>query len=105
MIILENQDERSPLKTELEGDIDITTPSATLLPATAQPPAYIPTLPPNLIVPSYQAVPHPHHVTPPRRQFPIRRLLVTFAIACLVLLSSGAILYGFYKTAISSFEI
>ena len=100
MIILENQDERSPLKTE--GEIDITTPSAGLLLATAPPPPYVPTLSPNLIVPSYQAVPHPHHVT--HRQSPIRRLLVTFAVACLVLLLCGAITYGFYETAMSSFQ-
>ena len=96
MIILENQDERSPLKTE--GEIDITSPSAGLLLATAPPPPYVPTLPPNPLVPSYQAVSHPHHVA--RRQSPIRRLLVAFAVACLVLLLCSAIIYGFYKTAI-----
>lgn len=97
MIILENQDERSPLKTE--GEIDIATPSDALLLATAPPPPYIPTLPPNPIVPSYQAVSYPHHVTVPRRQLPIRRLHVTFAIA-LVLLLCVASMYGFYMTAI-----
>lgn len=96
MIILENQDERSPLKTE--GGTDITTPSA------ASPPPYVPTLPSNVIVPSYQAVPHSHHVTAPRRQLPIRRLLVTFAIACLVLLLFGVIMYGFYKSVITPFQ-
>ena len=99
MIILENQDERSPLKTE--GDIDIATPSADLRLATATPP-YVPTLPPNLVVPSYQAVPHSHHVTVRRQQLTIRRLLVAFAIACLILLLCGASMYGFYKAAISS---
>jgi hypothetical protein len=94
MIILENQDELSPLKTE--GEMDITTPFASLLLSTAPPPPYVPTLSPN-----YQAVPLPHHVTP-RRQFLIRRLHVTFAIACLVLLLCGAIIYGFHETAISS---
>jgi hypothetical protein len=90
MIILENQDEHSPLKTE--GEVDIATPSAAL---------NVPTLPPNPIVPSYQAVPHSHHVTVPRRQLPIRRLLVIFAISCLVLLLCSAFIY---KTAISSFQ-
>ena len=99
MIILENQDERSPLKTE--GDIDITTPSAALRLATATPP-YVPTLPPNPVVPSYQAVPHSHHVILPRQQLTIRRLLVAFAIASLILLLCGAFMYGFYRTAISS---
>jgi hypothetical protein len=93
MIILENQDERSPLKTE--GEIDITA-------LTAPPPPYVPTLSPNLIVPPYQAILHPHHVTIPRRHSPIRRLLVSFAIAaCLVLLLCGTIMYGFYKDVIS----
>lgn len=103
MIILENQDEHSPLKTE--GEIDITTPSASLLLATAPPPPYVRTLPPNPIVPSYQAVPHSRHGTVRRRQLPIRRLLVAFAIACFVLLLFGAFMYGFYKTVIiSSFQ-
>lgn len=106
MIIFENQDERSPLKTE--GEIDILTPSAPLL-ATAPPPPYVSTLPSNPIIPSYQAVTHPHHnhVTVPgvtRRNIPIRPLLVTFAIACLVLLLWGSFMYGFYNTAISSFQ-
>ena len=97
MIILENQDERSPLKTE--GDIlDITTPSAAQSLLLAPPPPYVPTLSPNLIVPSYQAVPHPHHVTI-RQQFRNRRLLVTFAITCLILLLCGAVIYGFYNSA------
>jgi hypothetical protein len=91
MIILENQDERSPLK--IEGEIDVTTRSAA--------PPYLPTLPPISTAPSYQAVPHSQHVTLPRRQLPIRRLLVA-SIACLILLLCGAFLYGFYKTAISS---
>ena len=99
MIILENQDERSPLKTE--GDMDITTPSPSLLLATAPPPPYVPTFPPN---PSYQAVPHSHHVTLPRRQLTIRRLLVASMTACLVLLLCGAFMYSFYMTTISSFQ-
>ena len=89
MIILEHQDEQSPLKTE--GEINTT--AAQL--ASALPPPYVPTLTPNPIVPSYQAVPHSHHVTVPRRQSQIRRFLVSFAIACLVLLLCGAFMYGF----------
>lgn len=87
MIILENQDEQSPLKTE--GEINTTAAQLAL------PPPYVPTLPP--IVPSYQAVSHPHHVTVPRRQLPIRRFLVFFAVACLVFLLCGAFMYGFTR--------
>ena len=91
MIILEHQDEQSPLKTE--GEINTT--AAQL--ASALPPPYVPTLTPNPIVPSYQAVPHSHHVTVPRRQSLIRRFLVSFAIACLILLLCGAFMYGFTR--------
>jgi hypothetical protein len=90
MIILEPSDERSPLKSE--GEIDITTPAAT-----APLPPHAPTLSPNPIVPSYQAIPHSHYDTLPRRQSPIRRLLVAFAIACLVLFLCGAFIHSFYK--------
>lgn len=90
MIILEpsdNQNERSPLTKGVET----TTPSAAL--ATAPPP-YAPTVPPNPI-PSYQTVPQhslAHHVIISRRRSPFRRLLVAFAIACLVLLLWGTFL-------------
>jgi hypothetical protein len=94
MIILEPSDERFPL-TKSEGEIDASaTPSAA---ATALLPFYASTLPPNPSVPSYQAIPHSHHDTLLRRQSPLRRLFVAYAIACLILLFCGAFINGFYS--------
>jgi len=93
MIILEPSDERFPLKSE--GEIDASpTPSAA---ATTTLPLYTSTLPSNPSLPSYQAIPHSHHVTLLRRQSPVRRLLVAFAIACLILLLCGAFINGFNR--------
>ena len=86
MIILEPSDEHSPLKSE--GEIDITIPAAA---------PHTPTLLPNPIVPSYQAIPHSHYDTLPPRQSPIRRFLVAFAIACLVLFLCGALANSLHK--------
>lgn len=83
-IMIVNQDDgRSPLKR-----------NDTPVPATAPPP-YAPTPPPNHI-PSYQAIPQTPHVILPRPS-PMRRFLLAFAVAILVLLLWSAFLDSFDK--------
>ena len=96
----DSQDERSPLKKDVE--INTTTSSAAL--ATAPPPytsiASIPTPSPNPI-PSSQAIPqtdpHSPHVILLRRRSPIRRFLVAFLVAWLVLFLWSALVHSFNK--------
>jgi hypothetical protein len=85
MIIVNQDGGRSPLKRD-----------DTQTPATAPPP-YAPTAPPNHI-PSYQAIPQTPHVILPRPS-PMRRFLLAFAVAILVLLLWGAFLDSFDKAA------
>jgi len=93
MTILEpsdNQDERSPLKKNVENNTT----------ATAPPPyTPIPTPSPNPI-PSPQAIPpqtepQSHHVILLRRGSAIRRFLAAFVVAWLVLLLWSALVHSF----------
>ena len=91
MIILESSDdqhERSPLKKAVE--IDIPTPSAA--PATTPPP-YAPTaIPhPNPLPPYQTIIPHQRVRRSPQGSSwsALRRLLLAFAVACLILLLWG----------------
>lgn len=93
----DNQDERSPLKKDVE--INATTSSAAQ--ATAPPPyTLIPTPSPNPI-PSPQAIPqtvpqshHHDHVVLLRRRSPIRRFFAALVVAWLVILLWSALLHS-----------
>ena len=93
----DNQDERSPLKKDVE--INTTISSAAL--ATAPPPyTSFPTSSPNPI-PSSQAIPQnddgpqPHRVILSHRPSPIRRFLAAFLVAWLVLFLWSAFVHSF----------
>ena len=92
-----NQDERSPLKKDVE--INATTSSAEL--GTAPPPyTSFPTPSPNPIPPSQpipQTDPQPHRVILHRRPSPFRRFLAAFLVAWLVILLWSALLRSFDK--------
>ena len=99
----DNQDERSLLKKDVENNT--TTSSAAL--ATAPPPyTSIPTPSPNPI-PSSQAIvavipqrddPHSNHAILVCRRSPIRRFLLAFGVAWLVLFLWSALMHSFKKT-------
>ena len=90
MIILDPSDNQNQPSSPLKKDDEISTAA----PAIIAPPAYVTTQPPNpTTIPSYQAIPHSHHHhhhhPTLHRRSPLRRLLVAFAIAGLILLLWG----------------
>ena len=87
----DNQDERSPLKKDVE--INATTSSAALAPPPYTSIESIPTPSPNPI----PSDPQSQVVMLLRRRSPIRRFFVAFVVAWLVLLLWSALMHSFNK--------